>query len=350
MPGSAQPEKCHGPRFSRGVPRRNPLRARGAAARGDSIARMGIDEELAEQRIGTRIGPWSVERVLGVGGMASVYYCRRDDGCVAAVKLLHPELASIEEVRKRFLREGPIGSALAAVAPLCEGLPQVIEAGEADGAAYMAMEMLEGETVFDRMVRHGTLPVGQVIALAERVLDVLDVAHAHGIVHRDLKPENLHIGNDGRVRVLDFGLARVLDPLLEDVAGVPEMTKTSTGVSIGTDDYMAPEQALGLIREIDGRTDLFGLGATMFRLLAGRTIHGNLEDAHLLIAAATEKAPPLAQHAPAAPPGLCAVVDRALAFLKQERYPDARTMRADLAAVRAGREPPYATAAARGRA
>ncbi|WP_437726108.1 serine/threonine-protein kinase [Sorangium sp. So ce861] len=312
---------------------------------------MLTEEELAEQRVGTRIGPWAVERVLGVGGMASVFFGRRADGCVAAVKVLHAELASIDEVRKRFLREGPIGNALAAVAPLCEGLPQVLESGATDdGVVYMAMEVLEGETVFDRMVRHGTLPVGQVIALAERVLDVLIVAHEHGIVHRDLKPENLHIGNDGRVRVLDFGLARVLDPLLEDVAGVPEMTKTSTGVSIGTDDYMAPEQALGLIREIDGRTDLFGLGATMFRLLAGRTIHGDLDEARLLIAVATEKAPPLSQLAPTAPPGLCAVVDRALAFLKQERYPDARTMRSDLAAVRAGREPPYATAAAaRGR-
>jgi serine/threonine-protein kinase len=310
---------------------------------------MGIEEELVEQRVGTRIGPWAVERVLGVGGMASVFYCRRADGCVAAVKVLHPDLASIEEVRKRFLREGPIGNALAAVAPLCEGLPQVLEAGAADdGAVYIAMEMLEGETVFDRMIRHGTLPAGQVIALAERVLEVLAVAHAHGIVHRDLKPENLHLGNDGRVRVLDFGLARVLDPLLGDVAGVPEMTATNTGVSIGTDDYMAPEQALGLIKEIDGRTDLFGLGATMFRLLAGRTIHGDLEDARLLIAAATEQAPPLAQHAPSAPPALCAVVDRALAFDKQARYPDAKTMRADLGAVRAGHEPPYAVAAARG--
>ncbi|WP_437280293.1 serine/threonine-protein kinase [Sorangium sp. So ce375] len=312
---------------------------------------MVTEEELAEQRVGTRIGPWAVERVLGVGGMASVFFCRRADGCVAAVKVLHAELAEIEAVRKRFLREGPIGSALAAVAPLCEGLPQVLEAAATDdGLVYMAMEVLEGETVFDRMARHGTLPVGQVIALAERVLDVLIVAHEHGVVHRDLKPENLHIGNDGHVRVLDFGLARVLDPLLEDVAGVPEMTKTATGVSIGTDDYMAPEQALGLIRDIDGRTDIFGLGATMFRLLAGRTIHGNLEEARLLIAVATEKAPPLAHYAPTAPPGLCAVVDRALAFLKQERYPDARTMRTDLGFVRAGREPPYATAAARGRA
>jgi eukaryotic-like serine/threonine-protein kinase len=312
---------------------------------------MAIEEELAEQRIGTRIGPWAVERVLGVGGMASVFHCRRDDGCVAAVKVLHAELSGIEEVRKRFLREGPIGSALSAVAPLCEGLPQVLETGVSDdGSAYMAMEMLTGETVFDRMARYGTLPVGQVIALAERVLDVLVVAHAHGVVHRDLKPENLHLGDDGRVRVLDFGLARVLDPVLGDVAGMPEMTSTSTGVTIGTDDYMAPEQALGLIREIDGRTDLFGLGATMFRLLAGRTIHGNLDDARLLIAAATERAPPLSPHAPSAPPALCTVVDRALAFHKEERYPDARTMRADLAAVRAGREPPYAAAAAKARA
>lgn len=310
---------------------------------------MASGEDPAEQRVGTWIGPWWVERVLGSGGMASVFFCRRADGCVAAVKVLHPELACIEEVRKRFLREGPIGNALATLAPLCEGLPRVIEAGAApDGTVYMAMEVLEGETVFDRMARLGTLPVDEVITLAEWVLHVLAVAHAHGVVHRDLKPENLHIGRDGRVRVLDFGLARVLDPLLEGVAGVPEMTKTSTGVSIGTDDYMAPEQALGLIREIDGRTDLFGLGATMFRLLSGRTIHGELEDARLLIAAATEQAPPLAQHAPSVPPGLCAVVDRALAFHKHARYPDAQTMHADLVAVRSGREPPYATAAARG--
>jgi eukaryotic-like serine/threonine-protein kinase len=310
---------------------------------------MMTDEELAEQRIGTQIGTWTVERVLGVGGMGSVFLGRRADGYVAAIKLLHPHLGEFGELRKRFLREGPIGSALAAVGPLCEGLPQVLESGvTSEGAAYLAMEVLEGETAFDRMARTGTMPVGQVVALSEKVLDVLVVAHAHGVVHRDLKPENLHLGNDGRIKVLDFGVARVLDAFLDGVADVPEKTATKTGVALGTSEYMAPEQAMGIVQEIDGRTDLFGLGATMFRLLAGRAIHGDLTDTRLLIAAATEKAPPLAAFAPSVPRSVCAVVDRALVFQKEHRYPDAKTMRSDIRALRAGREPPYALAVAQG--
>jgi len=308
------------------------------------------DEELAAQRIGTQIGTWTLERVLGVGSMASVFLARRADGCVAAVKVLHAHLAAFDELRKRFLREGPIGSALAAVGPLCEGLPQVMESGVSEeGAAYLAMEVLEGETVFDRMARLGTLPVAEVLELADKVLAVLMVAHDHGVVHRDLKPENLHVGNDGRVKVLDFGIARVLDALPDGMAALPEKTATKTGVALGSCEYMAPEQASGDVREIDGRTDLFGLGATMFRLLAGRLIHGELEGTRLLIAAATEKAPALAAWAPGVPPAVGAVVDLALAFEKARRYPSAAAMRSDVRALRAGREPPYALAVAQGR-
>ena len=112
---------------------------------------------------------------------------------------------------------------------------------------------------------------------------------------------------------------------------------------------MPPEQAVGINREIDGRTDLFALGATMFRLLSGRAIHGDLTDANLLIAAATEQVPPLATVSPGLPPAVCAVVDRALAFVKTRRYPDAATMRFDVIALRSGREPPYVLAVAEGR-
>src|SRR5512143_581837 len=112
---------------------------------------MDPEEELAARRVGTTVGTWRLERVLGVGGMASVYLGRRFDGTVAAVKTLHSYLSAHDELRKRFLREGPIGSSLAALGPLCEGLPQVFESGVAeDGTAFMAMEVLEGETLFDR--------------------------------------------------------------------------------------------------------------------------------------------------------------------------------------------------------
>jgi serine/threonine protein kinase len=304
------------------------------------------DEELAAQRIGARIGTWTLERLLGIGGMGSVFLGRRFDGSVAAVKLLHPYLHGIEELRNRFLREGPIGAALSAVGPLCQGLPQVLESGVTeDGTAYLALELLDGETVFDRLARMGSMPVGQVLWLAHQVLDVLVVAHHYGVIHRDLKPENLHLGNDGRLKVIDFGIARVLEELPDGTGVLPEKTRTKTGTAMGSCQYMAPEQAIGHVREIDGRTDLFSLGATMFHLIAGRGIRGDLIDAGLLIAAATERAPLLATQAPL----VDAVVNRALVFEKAQRYPDALTMRADIQALRSGREPPYVTALAQGR-
>lgn len=304
------------------------------------------DEELALQRIGTRFGTWTLERLLGVGGMGSVFLGRRPDGSVAAVKLLHAYLQGIDELRNRFLREGPIGAALLAVGPLCQGLPQILESGlTADGIAYLAMEVLDGETAWDRLARMGSMPVGQVLWLAHQVLDVLVVAHAYGVIHRDLKPENIHLGTDGCLKVIDFGIARVLEELPDGTGVLPEKTRTKTGTAMGSCQYMAPEQAIGHVREIDGRTDLFSLGATMFHLISGRGIRGDLIDASLLIAAATEPAPLLVTGAPA----VDAVVNRSLAFEKAQRYPDALTMRGDIQALRSAREPPYVKAVAEGR-
>ena len=250
------------------------------------------------------------------------------------MKILHAHFGAVEALRKRFLREGPIGSVLATVGPLCEGLPKILESGElADGTAYLVMELLEGETVFDKMAREGTFPVAEAARIAQKVLDVLVAAHGYGIVHRDIKPENLHLGADGRVKVLDFGVARVTEAFPEHVGELPEQTPTRTGTTLGSCEYMAPEQAIGNVREIDGRTDLFGLGATLYRLLSGRAVHGDLADANLLIAAATQQVIPLAAAAPALPPAVCAVVDRALAFSKAQRYPDAATMRFDVVAL-----------------
>jgi serine/threonine-protein kinase len=308
------------------------------------------DEELAARRVGARIGAWTLGSVLGVGGMGSVFHGRRDDGVVGAVKILHAHFCAVPALRKRFLREGPIGRALATLGPLCEGLLQILESGELDdGTPYLIMELLDGETVFDRMAQMGTLPIGQVISIAQRVLDVLVVAHEHGIVHRDIKPENLHLGRDGSFKVLDFGVAHVGAAFPEHIGELPEQTITRTGTALGSCEYMAPEQAVGNIREIDGRTDLFGLGATLYRLLSGRAVHGDLADASLMIAAATEPVIPLAAVAPSLPPAVCAVVDRALAFSKAQRYPDAATMRRDVVALRSGGEPPYVSAVAAGR-
>jgi serine/threonine-protein kinase len=290
------------------------------------------DLELARARLGRTVGGrWLLERVLGTGGMGAVYAARGPDGRVAAVKILHPEMGARREVRERFLREGSAASKI--------GHPGVVQMlGEGDGdEAFLAMELLEGETLRDRVRRHGRLPLEEVLDYAAQVLEVLVAAHERGVVHRDLKPDNLFVTLDQRVKVLDFGLARLLD-------GMPGQNLTRTGVALGTLAYMAPEQALGRRGEIDGRTDLFALGATLFRVLSGRRVHEAESEAELLMAMASRPAPPLGAVAPDVPEAVSAVVDLALAFTRDARYPDARTMLGDLLAVRRGSAPPFATA------
>ncbi|HVY49219.1 MAG TPA: serine/threonine-protein kinase, partial [Minicystis sp.] len=306
-------------------------------------------EAAAEKRVGETFAGYRLERVLGIGGMASVFLGRRQDGAAAALKLLHAPLNAVDEVKVRFLREGSIGEQLGAATQM-PGLPRVYASGVApDGTAYLVMELLAGEPLFDRMARAGRLSVPEVLSIAEEVLDVLVVAHAHGVVHRDMKPENLHVLPDGRIKVLDFGIARVLEAVPSSIQGLPEMTATRTGITIGTTEYISPEQATGIVKDIDGRTDLFGLGATMFRLLSGQTVHGDLPLAEMLIAAATKQVAPLRSVARDVPHDVCAIVDIALAFDKTRRYPDADTMRRDVRAARAGLHPPYARAVEDGR-
>jgi serine/threonine-protein kinase len=264
--------------------------------------------------------------------MAAVYGGRDASGAVAAIKILHPEMSVRREVRERFLREGYVANRIGH-----PGVVQALEHGETGDEVFLAMELLAGETLRARVKRHGRLPVGEVLDYSDQILDVLAVAHEKGIVHRDLKPDNLFVSPDGRIKILDFGLARVLD-------GVPAEHRTRTGVALGTLAYMAPEQALGRRAEIDGRVDIFALGATMFRVLSGRRVHEAESEAELLMAMASRPAPPLALAVPGISPGVASVVDLALAFSRDARYPDARTMQGDVRALRQGQLAAYASA------
>src|SRR3984957_13003313 len=270
----------------------------------------------ARQQIGRLLQKkYRLDSLLGVGGMASVFAATHRNGNRVAVKLLHPELMLNKEALVRFLREG-----YAANKVEHRGTVRVLDDDNDNGAAFLVMELLEGETVQELSERSGgALDPAKVLALAHQVLDVLAAAHDKGIVHRDIKPENLFLTRDGTLKVLDFGIARVR----ESTAGV---TVTKTGNPFGSPAYMAPEQALGRSREVDARTDIYAVGATMFTLLSGELVH-EAESAHeMVIIAATKPARSLGVVMPGVRRELVDLVDRALSFESRARWPDARSM------------------------
>jgi serine/threonine protein kinase len=163
----------------------------------------------ARERIGMVLGgKWTIESLLGVGGMAAVYAATHRNGKRVAVKMLHADLSDHEEVRKRFLQEGYAANTIQH-----DGAVSVLDDDvAADGCAFIVMELLEGETVEDRWDRSGRrLAAREVLAIVEQVLGVLSAAHAKNIVHRDIKPENLFVTKAGAVKVLDFGIAKVFE-------------------------------------------------------------------------------------------------------------------------------------------
>ena len=293
---------------------------------------MDDPESEAAQRVGTTLcNKWTLERLIGTGGMAAVYVATHKIGRREAIKILHSDIARDPELRARFEQEADAVNRFKH-----PGMVEVrdIDVAE-DGSPFLVMELLEGEPLADLARRPAGVELGDLLLWIDELLDVLAAAHAQGIVHRDIKPDNLFVQTDGRLKVLDFGIARVL-------AGAPAKLITRVGATLGTAPYMPPEQIRG--GEIDARADLFAVGATMFRLLAKRRIHEAETEGETLAKMANEPAPPLASVAPDVPRGVCLVIDRALMFDREQRYPDALTMQRDVQALREGREPPYAVA------
>ena len=271
----------------------------------------------ARERIGKVLrDKWRIDDLLGIGGMAAVYAATHtNNGKQVAIKLLHPEVLSNPEARSRFLREGYVANKVGH-----PGTVQVLDDDiDDDGSVFLVMELLDGESFEARRVRSGNiLPAIDVLKVADRVLDVLAMAHEKGIVHRDIKPDNIFLTRDGGVRLLDFGIARLRDSMRR-------ATMTSGG-AIGTPAFMPPEQARGRWNDVGPRTDIWALGATMFTALTGHLVHEAETVNELLLAAMTKPAPPLASMLPGVPVTVSAVVDRALAHEMDARWPDARTM------------------------
>ena len=271
----------------------------------------------AKARVGQVLkNKWRLDILLGVGGMAAVYAATHRNGSRAAVKLLHPELSTNALVRARFLREGYVANAVGH-----EGAVKVIDDDEAeDDSLYLVTELLDGETLEDRRLRHGgCLDVGEVLCLTDRILDVLAAAHAKGIVHRDIKPDNVFITRAGQVKVIDFGIARLREARATKSA-------TRSGVTMGTPAFMPPEQARGLWDEVDARSDLWALGATMVNLLTSRLLHEARSVNEQMMYSMTKKSPSLESMLSGANHDVCRIVNRALAFDKNHRWRDARRM------------------------
>ncbi len=280
---------------------------------------MVADDEsrvIAEKRVGRVIAQkWRLEKLVGAGGMAAVYRASHINNLKAvAIKMLHPELGASGDMKRRFLREGYVANKVGHA-----GAVSVIDDGtDEDGSAFLVMELLEGETLGERAGgRGGVLSPRETLSHADRILDVLAAAHGEGIVHRDLKPDNIFLTAAGELKILDFGVARILDSGTE---------QTRAGVVMGTPEYMPPEQARGRTAEIDGRADLFAVGALMFRLIAGKYVHEAETGNETLLRAMTEPAPAFASVYPETFPELTEVIDTALAFDREKRYADAKTM------------------------
>ncbi|EYF00640.1 protein kinase domain-containing protein [Chondromyces apiculatus] len=285
---------------------------------------MSAADDTLRRRVQARVGKqlkekWRLDAVLGIGGVACVYAATHRNGTRAAIKILDPELAALPEVRDRFLQEGYASNSV--------GHPGVVQVLDdditQDNEVFLVMELLEGQTLGERAEAHGgKLPPGEVLAAAAAVLDVLAMAHQKGVLHRDLKPDNIFLTEDGAVKVLDFGLARVKEmPQHQKRAG------TRFGYTMGTPGFMAPEQARGQWFQVDARSDLWALGATMFSLLSGKQLHEDEEGHPSFHLAATRSAPSLDEVSPGLPRPVVELVSRALAAPKASRWQSAEEMR-----------------------
>jgi serine/threonine protein kinase len=277
------------------------------------------------QRVGRLVGgKWRLDALIGVGGMAAVYMATHRNGSMSALKILHEDVARNTEVRERFLREAYIANKVNH-----PGTVRVLDDDkDDDGAPYIVMELLRGESIESKATKAGgRLSVAETLEILDQTLAVLECAHAQTIVHRDLKPENLFWTDQGQVKVLDFGIARLREE---------NSKKTQTGMVMGTPAFMAPEQAMGRWNDVDARTDLWAMGATAFTLLAGISVHEAETAGEMLVAAATRPARSLARVLNGAPFALVALVDRALSYERNNRFPDATTFRKELAKIRSG--------------
>jgi len=277
---------------------------------------------------GTKVGPYEVIGLLGAGGMGEVYRARderlkRD----VAVKVLPSSFAQEPERLRRFEQEAQSAGGLNH-----PNITSVYELGAFEGSPYIVTELLEGETLRARL-SGGALPVRKATDYAIQVARGLAAAHEKGIVHRDLKPENLFVTNDGRVKILDFGLAKLTqaDGAAGPETNLPTADGTEPGVVLGTLGYMAPEQVKG--KKADARSDIFSFGAVLYEMISGSRAFHRDSAAETMSAILREDPPDLSATNKNVAPGLDRVVRHCLEKNPEERFHSAHDLAFDLEAL-----------------
>ncbi len=273
------------------------------------------------------VSHFRLDQPLGEGGMGMVWEATDLElERSVAIKLMRPESLESEDRRARFLRE-----ARTAAKVTHPNLATIYEIGEHEGEIFLAMELIKGRTLRETIAGR-PMPAGRVLSLASQIAEGLTAAHAAGVIHRDLKPENVMVDAEGRAKLLDFGLAKLLDdgPMQDGnvttaatMAGV-----TRDGRILGTVAYMSPEQARG--RPVDARTDIFSFGVILYEMSTGLSPFAGETPTDTLTHILRDDPPPAYQHNPSIPAELARVIQRCLEKDPADRYPDSKEMSVEL--------------------
>jgi eukaryotic-like serine/threonine-protein kinase len=278
---------------------------------------------------GTRLGPYEILSPLGAGGMGEVYRARDTRlSRVVALKVLPTELAADRERLNRFEQEARSASALNH-----PNIVAIYDVGRTEASSFIAMELVEGKTLRELLVS-GPLSVKRALSIATQAADGLAKAHAAGIVHRDLKPENLMVSSDGFVKILDFGLAKLIAERPGNFADALTLagSQTASGVIVGTVGYMSPEQASAA--PLDFRSDQFSLGAILYEMATGKRAFTRATVVDTLSAILHEEPEPLASLRPDSPLTLRWLIERCLSKEPDDRYASTRDLARDIAMLR----------------
>ncbi|HEV8483792.1 MAG TPA: serine/threonine-protein kinase, partial [Blastocatellia bacterium] len=281
-------------------------------------------EDQVTSMVGRQLGSYRILSQLGAGGMGEVYLAQdsRLDRKVA-IKFIQARLTADEQAQKRLIREAQAAARLEH-----PNICAIYEVGEAEGQSFIVMQYVEGETL-DSRIQGKPLDLGDTFDLAIQIADGLSEAHSQGVIHRDIKPQNIIINSHGQLKVLDFGLAKVIKEgkLLDSEAGTEGLLSTP-GMIMGTPAYMSPEQVRG--ETLDARTDIFSFGSVLYEMVSGRHPFAEASPAATLSSILTAEPAPLARYASDVPDELRRIVRKALSKSKEARYQGVKDLLIDL--------------------